>query len=143
MAPKRQSARRLKTARCLLARGSTFLLVMHQTWRGRPRGLWGLPGGRIEVGEDAESAVRRELVEELDVRIGAVTKLGDWHYKGGRHRVYGAELDAALGRIDRSEIADVAWLTLEDIASLARANRLHAGFELDAAVRLSELRETH
>ena len=133
---------RLKTARCALASGDTYLLVMHRSWRGKPSGRWGLPGGRIEIGEKPEVAVHRELREELSVRNLTVVTVGDYFYKQARHRVFGAHLDGRLGRIDRRELADVAWVTLTDLQALADDGKLHAGFELDAVARFAELRET-
>ena len=38
-------------------------------------GRWEFPGGKIEPGEDEESAVRRELMEELGLRVDAAERL--------------------------------------------------------------------
>lgn len=133
---------RIKTARCVLAATDTYLLVMHRSWRGKPRGRWGLPGGRIEYGESPDVAIHRELKEELSVRDQTLLQIGDFSYKDAQHRVYGAELVGSVGRIDRAELADIAWLTISDVADLVEQDKLHAGFELDAIERYAELRET-
>nr|WP_263323579.1 NUDIX domain-containing protein [Neobacillus sp. Marseille-Q6967] len=36
----------------------------------RPEGVWGLPGGLLELEESAEEAARREVFEETGVEIG-------------------------------------------------------------------------
>lgn len=36
----------------------------------RPEGVWGLPGGLLELKESAEEAGRREVLEETGVEIG-------------------------------------------------------------------------
>jgi 8-oxo-dGTP diphosphatase len=43
--------------------------------RGKPpnMGAWSLPGGAQEVGETAETAARRELMEETGVTVGPLT----------------------------------------------------------------------
>ena len=36
----------------------------------RPEGIWGLPGGLMELAESAEEAARREVFEETGIEIG-------------------------------------------------------------------------
>lgn len=48
--------------------GAPVLLVQ----RGKPprQGLWSLPGGAQDLGERAEAAARRELLEETGIEVG-------------------------------------------------------------------------
>jgi predicted NUDIX family NTP pyrophosphohydrolase len=39
-------------------------------WRGRDEGAWQIPKGAIEKGEESVEAARREVLEELGVKLG-------------------------------------------------------------------------
>jgi 8-oxo-dGTP diphosphatase len=46
----------------------------------RLAGLWEFPGGKVEPGESEESALHRELQEELGLRVRLVENLGHFPY---------------------------------------------------------------
>ena len=72
------------------------------------RGLWSLPGGRIEPGEAEEAAVRREVYEEtglvvtVDALVGRVA-IGRYDIADYACTVTGGTLAAA------TDADDVAW----------------------------------
>ncbi|MBY5791103.1 NUDIX domain-containing protein [Rhizobium leguminosarum bv. viciae] len=50
-----------------LSQNGTVLLARRNSMRKANPDRWSLPGGHIEDGEDAETAMRRELMEEIGV----------------------------------------------------------------------------
>jgi 8-oxo-dGTP diphosphatase len=81
--------------------------------RGREpgRGLWSLPGGRCEPGEDAAAAAVRETGEETGLVVAA---------------------GAVVGRVERPGPGGVTYV-IDDIACTVTGGTLRAGDDADDA----------
>lgn len=54
-------------------------------WRNKDAGAWQIPKGLVETGEEPTAAARREVEEELGIRlIGELHPLGQLKQKGGK-----------------------------------------------------------
>lgn len=100
--------------------GGRFLLVR----RGRPpsQGLFAFPGGRVEPGEAAEDAIKRELREETGLVADSVALLREMAIEGEGGKRYRLEIFRALkvqGALQASDDADYAgWYTIEEMRQL-------------------------
>ena len=121
---------RVEGAHVLVEGEEGRILVVRSTYMGPG---WMLPGGRVERGETPQAAAERETREETGLEV-AVDRLllveayrpKDVSFVFGA-RVVGGTLDPQLG-----EIAEVGWLSREEIAR--SSPRLHRLLEMiDAA----------
>jgi 8-oxo-dGTP pyrophosphatase MutT (NUDIX family) len=131
-----------KTARCILHRDGHYLLAVHSSFWGAKQRRWGLPGGSIERGESPETAVLRELEEELDVYLGEVMQVGPFSYKRALHMVYAANLDGEIDNYDSRELLDIGWFSETDVVGLKNRGELHANYELEAIRALQQMLES-
>lgn len=91
------------------------LLVVRTTYLGPG---WMLPGGRVEHGETPERAAVRETREETGIEIVVERLLlVDARRRSGVSFVFGGRATGGELNPQAGEIAEVGWLTREEIAA--------------------------
>jgi 8-oxo-dGTP pyrophosphatase MutT (NUDIX family) len=118
--------------RCVLRCGRRYLLAQHNSRRRENLGKWGLPGGRLKSREEPRAALRRELVEELGLRVQSLVEIGDWWHRGENHRIFGCDVAQATQSFAPDELLAIGWFEYSEVAELEADGRLKTGFELDA-----------
>ena len=95
------------------------ILVSH--YAGRPYTGTALLAGFCEIGETPEDTVRREVMEEVGLRVTRTVYAGSqpWGFDHDLLLGYYCEVEDGEIRVDRSELRDAYWLRREEIGELA------------------------
>lgn len=99
----------------VLLRESDGALLITSRPAGKPyAGYWEFPGGKLELGETAEQALRRELIEELGVTIGPaeVWKVTEHDYPHALVRLHWCKVTQWSGEFEMREGQQMAWQQL-------------------------------
>ena len=85
------------------------------------KGLWTVPGGRVEHGEYLADALRREVLEETGIEVEVRDLAGFFEVVGDSHFVILDFIASPVGTSDPAagdDAAEVRWVPLDQIASL-------------------------
>ena len=87
---------------------------------GEFEGMWEFPGGKIEPGESRESALRREIQEELgiDITIDKFLCTTDYDYPSFHLTMHCYLCSVKSGMIELREHKSARWLTVESLDSV-------------------------
>ena len=94
------------------------------------RGLWSIPGGRVEPAESDAVAVARELLEEtgLIVSVGRLIGMVTRPAAVGLYDIYDYECQVTTGVLTPGDdAAEAAWIDLATFTTLERTNLLSDG----------------
>jgi 8-oxo-dGTP pyrophosphatase MutT (NUDIX family) len=104
-----------RNVRAVIRNGNDILLVRNK----HGRGWWNLPGGMVERGESDETALRREIAEELGILVPPTAVLGSFPSPYvGRHEdvtILSAAVPDRSYVPDRREISDVGWFPISSV----------------------------
>lgn len=96
--------------------GERCLLGRQPSW---PDGRLSTLAGFVEPGESLEDAVRREVQEETDVRVGRCDYLGSqpWPFPSALMIGFHARAESHAIRLNDGELAEARWLTRAELAT--------------------------
>lgn len=85
--------------------------------------MWEFPGGKVEEGEDLQTALEREIQEELSCEIGAQEVFNDHthEYENIIIRLIVLKAKITKGHPIASEHSKLVWLSRENLKSLVWA----------------------
>ena len=93
------------------------IIFATQRGYGEFKGGWEFPGGKIEVGETSQEALKREIVEELDIEIsvGELIDTIEYDYPEFHLSMDCFWCEIVNGNLVLKEHEDARWLTKEQL----------------------------
>lgn len=115
----------------LVADGDRCVLGRQTSW---PEGRYSTIAGFVEPGESLEDAVRREVYEETNIRVGAVRYHSSqpWPFPSSLMLGFIAEATSADINLNDGELEDARWFTRDEL----RSGEVGLPFRISIARRL-------
>jgi 8-oxo-dGTP diphosphatase len=95
------------------------ILMIERAPRGLYSGYWAPVSGKVEPGESQESAVIRESMEEVCLTVRPVRKVWENITTSGTYRLHWWLAEYVGGELvlDKREVSDARWITVEEISA--------------------------
>lgn len=109
----------------LIKKDNKYLVTRRSLIDDYMPGLWDLPGGTIEFGEDIIKALKREVTEETSLKIkpGEIIFAYSYQSEENRHQfqlIYECEYISGEVRLDSNCHDQFQWISLPELKSLKK-----------------------
>ena len=110
--------KKIEVAAAIIYKNGAYFAT--QRGYGEFEGMWEFPGGKIELGETAESALKREIQEELgiDITVDKFLCTTDYDYPSFHLTMHCYLCRIISGEIELREHKSARWLTVEALDSV-------------------------
>ena len=104
----------------VIARGGRVLLCQRPQGK-RCAGLWEFPGGKVELGETSQQALKREIMEELntEIEVGELIDTIEYDYPTFHLSMDCFWAKVSAGELELKEAEAAKWLTKDELDSVA------------------------
>jgi len=107
--------------------------------------LWEIPAGKLEVGENPDDAIRRELREEAGLVAGKIEPLASFYptcgYSSEIIRLYVAtELTYVGAKPDEDEFLEIKYVSIDELYKKCLSGEITDGKTLVAVLKYQALR---
>lgn len=114
----------------IVTRAEDERVLMVQRGEDPGKGLWGLPGGFVEMGETVEVALEREVLEETGFGVDIGSLIGVWSFFNDSRKIAGVavvyETRVTRGALKiGSDSTDAQWVTPERAMEFSLAFETH------------------
>ncbi len=125
---------------CLIWQDDKFLALQRQDWKPEP-GMWGIPAGKVDPGEDELQALARELQEETGLTFQPEDFVrhhdGVWEVSGRQIRFHTYRADMPPDQsitLEQKEHKAYAWMNPDD--SCQREDMIHKNWLCEVLAKI-------
>ena len=109
----------------LIKKDGKYLVLHRSSVKDYMPGLWDIPGGTVEFGEDHNEALAREVLEETVLKIKPIKPIYIYSFISNHERhqfqiVYECEYLGEVVKLNPEEHDEFKWVSVDEIGKLKK-----------------------